>query len=237
MKTKMKIKISVDFLMTMLLILLMAYQITGQELHEWIGMGMLILFVAHNLLNVKWYGGLFKGKYRPVRIIQTMVNACLLIDMLCLGFSGAVMSRHVFAVFQINGPMATARNMHMSASYWSFVLISIHIGLHWSMILGKLRKLMNGETKNKIIIWILRAAAALIAGYGLYLFLDKNIISYMFLKIQFVFFDFDQRAISVFAEYLAMMGFWIFTSYYISKGIGRLSTLKTKRKDIHHEEN
>lgn len=92
-------------------------------------------------------------------------NACLLIAMLCLGFSGAIMSRHVFAVFQINGPMATARNMHMSASYWSFVLISIHIGLHWSMILGKLRKLMNGERKNKTIIWILRAAAALLAGY------------------------------------------------------------------------
>lgn len=108
----------------------MLNQITGQELHEWIGMGMLILFVAHNLLNVKWYGGLFKGKYKQVRIIQTMVNACLLIAMLCLGFSGAVMSRHVFA------------------------------------------------------------------------------------------------------EYLAMMGFWIFTSYYISKGIGRLSTLKTKRNAI-----
>ena len=34
MKAKMKIKMGIDFLMTVLLFLLMSYQITGQELHE-----------------------------------------------------------------------------------------------------------------------------------------------------------------------------------------------------------
>lgn len=37
MKAKMKIKMGIDFLMTVLLFLLMSYQITGQELHEWFG--------------------------------------------------------------------------------------------------------------------------------------------------------------------------------------------------------
>lgn len=170
---KSKIKMAIDFLMTVLLLLLMAYQITGQELHEWIGAGMLVLFVAHNLLNFRWYGNLCKGKYQWLRIVQTAIHFSLLLTMLCLGFSGIVMSRHVFAAFSIHGPMATARIMHLSASYWGFVLISIHLGLHWSMILGMFRKLTKGKKKLDIILWILPGFAVLVAGCGLHLFIKK----------------------------------------------------------------
>ncbi|MGN0293192.1 MAG: DUF4405 domain-containing protein, partial [Lachnospiraceae bacterium] len=139
MKPKMKIKMGIDFLMTALLLCLMAYQITGQELHEWFGAGMLVLFILHSFLNTRWYGRLVKGKYNLLRIVQTIVNVSVLISMLCLGFSGIVMSRHVFAALPIRGPMATARSMHMAASYWGFVLMSVHLGMHWGMIMGMFR--------------------------------------------------------------------------------------------------
>lgn len=226
MQTKWKFKMGIDLLMTVLLLLLMAYQITGQELHEWLGAGMLVLFLLHNILNIRWYGNLFKGKYRLLRIIQTIVNFSVLITMLCLGFSGIVLSRHVFAMLSIHGPMATARMMHLAASYWGFVLMSVHLGLHWGMILGMCRKLAGGREKPRIITWILRGMAALIVVYGLYLFGRKNIISYMFLRVPFVFFDFDQSVAAVFAEQIAMMAFWIFAAYYVSKGIGKISASK-----------
>ena len=124
LKAKMKIKMGIDFLMTVLLFLLMSYQITGQELHEWFGAEMLVLFLLHNILNIRWYGSLFKGKYTLLRIMQMIINISVLISMLCLGFSGVVMSRHVFAGLSIHGPMATARTMHLAASYWGFVLMS-----------------------------------------------------------------------------------------------------------------
>ena len=112
LKTKMKIKMGIDFLMTVLLFLLMSYQITGQELHEWFGTGMLVLFLLHNILNIRWYGSLFKGKYTLLRTMQTLINISILISMLCLGFSGIVLSCHIFAGLPIQGPMATARTMH-----------------------------------------------------------------------------------------------------------------------------
>ena len=86
MKAKMKIKMGIDFLMTVLLFLLMSYQITGQKLHEWFGTGMLVLFLLHNILNIRWYGSLFKGKYTLLRTMQTLINISVLISMLCLGF-------------------------------------------------------------------------------------------------------------------------------------------------------
>lgn len=222
MQTKMKMKTGIDLLMTVLLILLMAYQITGQELHEWFGTGMLVLFLVHNILNIKWYGSLFKGKYRLLRIIQTVLNFSVLITMLCLGFSGIVMSRHVFAALSIHGPMATARRMHLAASYWGFVLMSVHLGLHWSMVIGMCRNLAGGREKPQVVMWIIRVIAVLLAVFGLYLFSRNNILSYMFLKQQFAFFDVEKSAAAVLVEYVAMMGFCVFAAYYVSKGIGRI---------------
>ncbi len=228
---KSKIKRGIDILMTALLLGLMGYQITGQLFHEWLGAGMLVLFIAHNILNIRWYGSLFKGKYRLPRIIQIIVNLSVLVSMLCLGYSGIVMSRHVFAPLSIHGPMATARRMHMAASYWGFVLMSFHLGMHWGMVTGMFGRLPGGGKRSGMSVRVLRLAAVLIAGYGLFLFIRKDIVSYMFLKNEFVFFDFEQSILAVFVEYTAMMGFWIFAGFYIAKGAGKLSAYTMKEKD------
>lgn len=231
MKAKMKLKMGIDILMTALLLGLMAYQITGQALHEWLGAGELLLFIAHNILNIRWYGNLFKGKYRLLRIIQTAVNFSVLISMFCLGYSGIVMSRYVFATLPISGPMATARSMHMTASYWGFVLMSFHLGMHWGMVTGMFGRISKGGVLYGLPVWALRLAAVLIAGYGLLCFIRKDIVSYMFLKNEFVFFDFEQSMLSVILEYAAMMGFWVFAGFYITKGAGKVSAYTVKGKE------
>lgn len=225
-----KVKMGIDILMTALLLGLMAYQITGQALHEWFGAGMLVLFIVHNILNIRWYGNLLKGKYRLLRIIQTTVNFSVLISMLCLGYSGIVMSRHVFAPLSIHGPMATARSMHMAASYWGFVLMSFHLGMHWGMVTGMFRRLVRGRKLPGLSVWVLRLASVLIAGYGLCCFIRKDIVSYMCLKNEFVFFDFEQSMLSIILEYAAMMGFWVFAGFSVTKGAGRLSAYAVRRK-------
>ena len=53
-KTNHVIKRIVDAAMTVLLLLLMAYQVTGEVLHEWIGVGMTLLVIFHQILNRKW---------------------------------------------------------------------------------------------------------------------------------------------------------------------------------------
>ena len=58
-KTNHMIKRIVDAAMTVLLLFLMAYQVTGEMAHEWIGMGMTVLVIIHQILNRKWYGAAF----------------------------------------------------------------------------------------------------------------------------------------------------------------------------------
>ena len=54
-----------DLAMALLLLFLMAYFITEQEIHEWLGVGMLVLFLLHHGLNWKWFQALVRGRYTP----------------------------------------------------------------------------------------------------------------------------------------------------------------------------
>ena len=77
MKPKQILKISVDIAMTALFLALMAYHITGNSLHEWLGVTLFLLFIIHHILNLKWYRGLFKGKYTASRVLMATVNFLL----------------------------------------------------------------------------------------------------------------------------------------------------------------
>ena len=68
MGRKQTIKTAVDALMTIALLMLMAYELIGQTTHEITGTAMLLLFVAHHLLNRSWHKNLFRGRYSPYRV-------------------------------------------------------------------------------------------------------------------------------------------------------------------------
>ena len=209
MANKQKIKIIIDLVMTITLLLLMLFQITGQQAHEYLGMLMLVLFLGHNFLNRKWYRYLFKGKYKLYRCIQTVLNICILMMMLGLGYSGMVMAQYL--PFSISGSISLARRLHLACSYWGFVLMSMHLGMHLRQVINMFKKYMH--LKNNI----LKLVMIIISLCGIYCFIQKNMISYMFLVNEFVFFNFEKNILIVLLEYLFMMGLWINIGYFTTK--------------------
>lgn len=216
MKPKQKCKVALDVCMTLLLFVLMAYPITGQLAHEWVGAAMFLCFIAHHILNSRWAGSLLKGKYNSFRIFQTAIDLLLLADMLALMISGIQMSRYVFSFLPGFGSIAAARRLHMLASYWGFVLMSIHLGLHWGMVTGMLRKASEGKASpvKSAAAW---GIAGLIGVYGAYAFWRNQIWMYLFLRTEFVFFDYSQSPVRFFVEHLAMMGLFVFLTYGAAK--------------------
>lgn len=227
MKKKFLCKIIIDMVMTVLLLFLMARQITGNSAHEWLGAGMFVLWIAHHILNRSWYSHLCKGKYTPARIMQVVLNAAVFLSMVGLMISGVILSRKVFAFLPISGGVAFARSLHIVSAFWGFVLMAFHLGLHWNMVLGMVRKAV-GTAPSKPLRFFLRMAAVLIAGYGVYAFGKNQILSYLFLTAHFVFFDFEKPVWLFFVEYLGIMGLFIFLAHYIAKGLQRLSERKKK---------
>ena len=63
-----------DLAMTVLLLLLMAYSLVGEVLHEWMGITMLVLFLLHHIWNRAWYKSIGRGRPSPYRAVQTALN-------------------------------------------------------------------------------------------------------------------------------------------------------------------
>lgn len=221
MKPKMLFKILLDILMTILLLLLMARQLTGNSAHEWLGAGLFALWVPHHILNFGWYRHLRRGRFTPLRIAQTVVNFLLLLAMLGTMLSGILLSREVFAFLPISGGLALARPMHILCTFWCFVLLSLHLGLHWNMMLGIIRRAARPASARLRIAP--RAFGGVIAAYGLYAFLKNQVFSYLFLISSFVFFDFERPALLFFVEYIAIMGLFVFLAHYGAAALQRLS--------------
>ncbi len=164
MKRQASVKVIVDLLMTVLLMLLMAFELIGRQAHEWIGTAMFVAFVIHHILNRKWTSHLLKGTYTPIRIFQTVLVVLVLVCILASMVSGMVMSRYVFDFLPIEGGRSQARIIHMLGAYWGFVCMSLHLGVHWNMMMGMAGKAFGKSSPART--WLLRAAGILLAGCG-----------------------------------------------------------------------
>lgn len=225
MKPKMFVKLCADILMTVALLFLMGYQFWGEAAHEWIGAGMFVLFILHHILNLNWHKRIFKGNYTAMRTVTLCVDILVLLAMLALMYSGIVMSRHVFAFLPIESGMALARKLHILGAYWGFVLMSLHLGLHWNMILGMLRKQIKlpvSRARNTALF----LASAVIAAYGVYVFISRNFATYLFLQSEFVFLDYSEPKLLFYLDYLALMGLCVFIAHYASKLCRRKKEVK-----------
>ena len=202
-KTNNMIKRIVDAVMTVLLMLLMAYQVTGEVLHEWIGAGMTVLVIIHQILNRKWYGRLFKGRYNAYRVLAAAVNVLLLCCFAMTAFCGMSMSSYAVPFLYGMAPVSFVRQMHLSLSHWAFVLMGLHLGLHIPAMAAGLK--LKDKTKT-----ILACVFTCIGGAGLWLFLRSGMPDYMFFRVPFAFLDYEKAGWLVLLENLLMLSFWAF---------------------------
>ena len=133
MKPEMMVKIIVDLGMTVLLLLLMTYELIGQAVHEWLGIGMFVLLILHHVLNKAWGQNVFKGRYSAVRILQTVLVIGVLSAMMGSMISGVILSRHVFSFLPIRGGRSFARSLHMVCAYWYYVKKKHKLNMNFSI--------------------------------------------------------------------------------------------------------
>ena len=200
--------------MIILLPLLMSYALIGENIHEWLGIAMFALFIVHHILNRKWLTSIFKGKYTPYRIYINAVNILLCVIMLALPISGILMSKHAVPFLSVTSGASLARTVHMTASYWGFVLMSLHLGNHGKMMMNGMRKMLKIKSDSKARTVTLRIIVGLISTYGIYTFIKRKIASYMFMQVMFAFFDYNESKLIFFTDYAAMIIMLAALGYY-----------------------
>lgn len=225
MKKKSIIKMILDLLMTILLPLLMIQALAGEELHEWIGILMFILFSTHHILNLNWHKNLLKGKYNAVRNFGVLVNMGIFICMILSAISGILLSQYAFVFLDVSQGISLARATHMIGTHWMFVLTSFHVGMHLKVMKNYIEQF--SKRKPGIISGrVLQILFIVVAIYGATVFIETKLWQYMFYQAQFMFYDFNRRAFSVYLDYISMMGLFAVIGYFVSNKIKKIATVK-----------
>jgi hypothetical protein len=213
---RLHLRLLLDLALAFLLLSAYAYRITGDTAHEWIGVSVFVLFVIHNILNRKWYKNIFLGKYNGRRIIMTTINLLLAFAMVTLIITGLLHSRTVLAFLRLPGGMLI-RLIHTTAAYWGIILIAVHIGLHWGMIMNVFRRMLNIREENRIRKIAMRIVALAVVVCGVWSSFDRDIFSKLFLGFSFDYWPEERPAILFFAAILSIMGMYIYITYYALK--------------------
>lgn len=215
-----------DLAMAVLLLLLMAYSLVGEVLHEWMGIAMLALFVLHHIWNRAWYKSIGRGRPSPYRAVQTVLNLLLFAAVLGMIFSGLILSQHILDFLPLRRGETIARTLHLPLAYWGFLLMSLHLGLHWSGIMNTVRRCLHMQDVPRHRVLLLRLLAAVLVGYGLYVFIHYGFADYLLLRTHFVFFALDQTAARFVLDHLAVMGLFVCAAHYGEVGLRRFSGRK-----------
>ena len=191
-----RIRLPIDIMMTLVSIVLMGgnYLFPAEIVHEILGVGLFILWSVHIFLNRRWYGGIFKGKYNPYRIMQTVINCCILICTIFLMISGIILSNQLFTFLNIQSGLGFARIAHLLSSHWYYLFMSLHIGLH----MGRLFQNVAAKILPRILL-------VLTSLYGLYAFITRGVWKYLVLKQQFFFFDLERGYILFAMDYISII--------------------------------
>jgi hypothetical protein len=216
-KVGMRLKVLIDFLMTTLLLVAFAYPFIGNRYHEVNGISLGALFILHHILNKRWYLSLFKGRYSFRRSMGTFINFALSISMLAILGVSVPISQSMFAFLGIEGGSSLSR-IHIVAANWLFVLISMHLGLHWDVVIGLLRRAARGaeEMRCKAVV-AARIAAFATALYGIQAALHRNIGPKL---IMYYSFDLARAGDTIprfILDYIAIIGLFIWTVHYSLK--------------------
>ena len=205
-----RLRMTIDITMTILSIILMGgnYLFPADIVHEILGVGLFVLWAVHIILNRRWYGAIFKGKYNPYRVMQTVINCCILICTIFLMISGIILSNHIFTFLNIQGGLGFARIAHLLASHWYYLFMSLHIGLH----VGQLFQNVTAKIIPRIIL-------ALICAYGIYAFIARGVWKYLILQQQFFFFDLERGYILFAIDYISIIILFAALSHLLAKSL------------------
>lgn len=214
------LRIPLDITMTALSVILMGGTILfpDDRVHQILGMVLIVLWVAHIALNRRWYGAIFKGRYNAYRVMQTVVNSCVLLCALLLAVSGMMMAW--FVPETVSVPLGFARTAHLVGSHWYYLFMSAHLGMHISVIFNRIKAKRSKQAKvtggfdrrrgelrcqsnhratsaRKIIF---RVIVTLVCAYGVYAFIARGIAKYLFFRQPFFFFNHASCGVGVAEE-------------------------------------
>lgn len=112
--------------------------LTGNTIHEWLGVSLAAAIVTHLLFHWNWIvevGGKFFRKLLHQSRLNFVVNTLFFVAMTGSFFSGLLISKDVMSALGIHLSVGGGwKSIHTLLSDASVILLGIHFALHWKWI-------------------------------------------------------------------------------------------------------
>lgn len=148
---------------------------------------MAIIVIVHHCLNKYWVKSLKKS----VHFFENCIVFLLIFTFIGSMISGILISRHLFSL-SIYNPLVL--RIHMLCAYWGFILMAIHLGLHFKTLKHYLKP-------HKSWIYI----SLLVVIYGVFAFFKRDILSYLTLRNLFFMLGDHENVLLYCLDYMAIM--------------------------------
>lgn len=192
--TRLMWRLAITAAAAILMLLALAYWWHGNLFHEIVGTLMFLLLIGHNIINRWWYGTVLRTPPDRRRRILVIVNLALLAPMLVLLVTSVLISQSLFAFLPIQTSF-TVREVHTMAAYWALVMLAIHLGLHWPIVMNAVARTLGIVERNALRTLALRLSAGAIAVYGLSSLAVMDIGSKLTNRYTMDMWDFQQAAL------------------------------------------
>lgn len=220
MKYLFLIRLGLDFTAAGLLLVALAYYWLNNAVHEVIGTGIFLLLIGHGIFNRRWWGGIAKQRREPRNVITTAMNLSLLLTMLTLLGTSVIISQTVFSFLPISSDF-TSRQIHAAAAYWALIIVAIHLGWHWHMIIAVASSRLGITTPNALRTGVLRILTASLAAFGVISWLELDVSSKLVMQMSMVGWDFTTSTPAFFLHHVAIVGLCAAMAHYAMMALTR----------------
>jgi cytochrome b len=149
---KTKVNLLVDALIFLGFFAAFEPRMTGENIHEWLGIAFFITMLVHLILHWKWVistSTRFFGKMALGIRISYIVDFLIFAAFLTVNLSGLLISRSALQTLGIQLPSGgNWRQVHSLFADITVYLVAIHFALHWDWIMAMMKKYIGKPLKN-----------------------------------------------------------------------------------------
>lgn len=137
-------KLVIDFVLILLFIGVMSYSLTGNMLHELIGLAILIGFFVHIFVNRKYFlsiGRIMKASVKLTigkktrNVISLVLNILLAVSVIVMILNSLAISNTLYNKFGLDvGHYELFKLMHIFCVNVMCVMVGLHVILHLTLI-------------------------------------------------------------------------------------------------------
>jgi hypothetical protein len=203
-----------DSVMVILFGALMGFHLWRVSTHEWLGVAFLLIAVKHLVLNTHWFRRLWQGDYDLFRTLKLSINILLAGLLITAIVSGLELSQHLFADLFFHSASDLVRKTHMTSVHWLQLVIAIHLGMHWKMLVGFFAQLWNIAPASLVgralsLLWLALSA------YGVIVFIRREMFAYLAVQLDYAFLDYSEPVSGFYLDYLAVTVLFAYTTRFL----------------------